>query len=134
MTWVILLMVLVPVTLCCLNAILNRIAGTNPHTTPFIAGLLVNLVYLPLYVVVHLTVFGAAPLPLVAGILFMLVFAGCNIFFNWMVFAVSDASMHIRIMMQIDELGSATPAQIVERYNKNTIIEYRIPVHLQKIL
>ncbi len=127
MPWVVLSMFIFPVLLCGIHAVLNRRPGADPHVTPFVAGLVASVVFIPCYVAIHWFYLDRSLLNFVAGLIFILLFDICVVFFNWFVFAVSDASMHIRILMTIDQLGAARTSEIRERYNKHTIIAYRLP-------
>ncbi len=127
MPWVVLLMFVLPVLVCGIHAVLNRRSGADPHITPFVAGVLASAVLVPCYMAIHWFYLDRSVPNFVAGLIFFLLFDLCVVFFNWFVFAVSDASMHIRILMTIDRLGAARTSQIRERYNKNTIIAYRLP-------
>jgi hypothetical protein len=127
MCFVIVLLLLAPVFLCGVNAILNRRPNTHPHRTPFTAGLYTNLVFIPVYVVLHVRIFGSQFTDLICGVVFMLIYINGVVFLNWFIFTLTDVSMHIQLLMQIHRHGSITTADLVERYNKNTILTNRIP-------
>ncbi len=124
---VVVLLFCLPVVLCGFNALLNRLPRTRPHSTPFAAGKLLNLLCIPLYVTLHIKVFGPAPLPLLAGALFVLIYANCLVFLNWFVFTLTDVSMHIQLAMQISRTGSLPLHELTARYNKKAILQNRVP-------
>lgn len=126
--WTILLLFLaLPLFLCAVNATLNRIPHTNPHKTPFTAGLITNVIFLPLYAFAHIGFFDRAIAPLFCGLLFALIYMNCMVFLNWFIFTLTDVSMHIQLLMQLSRLGSVKPDQLAECYNKNTILANRVP-------
>jgi hypothetical protein len=127
MYWVLGYLLFVPVFLCGTNAILNRRPGTHPHRTPFTAGFYTNLVLLPAYAALHLAVFGMHVGDLICGILFALIYVNSLVFLNWDVFTITDVSMHIQLLMQIHRNRSLTENELVQRYNKHTILTNRIP-------
>jgi hypothetical protein len=124
---IVLLLLAIPIFVCVMNGWLNRKSGTRPHRTPFTAGRLTNIVFLPVYLLLHIATFGISPLPLAAGALFMLIYINCLVFLNWFIFTVTDVSMHIQLLMQIYRSGPTSQERLVERYNKNSILGNRVP-------
>lgn len=127
MAAIVLLMLLLPFFVCGLNAWLNRLPGADTHLTPFKAGAVALLSFVPASMLIQLTTFGASPDELLAGIIFTSLYGVCVVFFNWFVFALSEASMHIRILTVIHQSGSTTVKQLQQQFNKDTIIAYRVP-------
>lgn len=121
------LLLAAPMFLCSLNAILNRLAGTHPHRTPFTAGLYTNAVFLPLYGVLHAKMFGISPYPMFCGLFFILIYLNCLVFLNWFIFTLTDVSMHIQLLIQVHRAGSINFEQLITAYNKRTILRNRIP-------
>ena len=116
-----------PFLVFALNAGLNRMKGADPHVTPFRAGITGLVVMISAYLVTYFSTSAFNALEFVSGLAIVSAFAVCLAFINWFVFAVSDASMHMRILMVIERLGSASATQIQEHFNKDSIISYRIP-------
>lgn len=127
MYWVVVLMLSFPFLVFALNAVFNRVKGAHPHVSPFQAGFIGLFLIISAYTVTYLSIESFQRYDFIAGLGLIAAYGACVTFINWFVFAVSDASMHMRILMVIDQLGSATPAQIQERFNKASIISYRIP-------
>ena len=121
------LLLVAPLFLCSLNAFLNRRLGAHPHRTPFTAGLYMNVVFLPVYSLVHVKMFGISAIPLLFGFVFVLVYLNCIVFLNWFLFTLTDVSMHIQLLLQLHRAGSITPEYLITRYNKETILRNRIP-------
>lgn len=122
-----LLLLGVPVCLCVFHAWLNRRAGIHPHRTPFTAGFYTNLVFVPVYVCLHILEFGFDAWQFLCGLLLMLIYTNCLVFLNWFIFTLTDVSMHIQLLMQIHRNHALTPQLLVERYNKTAILTNRIP-------
>lgn len=127
MYWIVVLMLSYPFMVFALNAVFNRVKGAHPHVSPFQAGIIGLFLMISVYTVTYLSIDSPQKYDFIAGLGLIAAYGACVTFINWFVFAVSDASMHMRILMVIDQLGSATPAQIQERFNKSSIISYRIP-------
>jgi len=64
---------------------------------------------------------------MLCGLVLLTIYVNCIGFLNWFIFTLTDVSMHIQLMMQIHSQGSISTEQLVERYNKNTILKNRIP-------
>jgi hypothetical protein len=127
MFWIVALMLSYPFLVFGLNAGLNRMKGEDPHVTPFRSGIMGLVLMISAYLVTYFSKSEFDAFDFGAGFTLVSVYAVCVAFINWFVFAVSDASMHIRILMVIERLGSASSAQIQDRFNKASIISYRIP-------
>ncbi len=127
MHFILILMLVSPIVLCVVLAGLNRRPGTHPHRNPFTAGFYANLILPPLYLLFHIRTFGSDAFQLVCGLALFLIYLNCCVFLNWFVFTLTDVSMHIQLLMQIERQGTLTPESLVTRYNKNAILGNRIP-------
>lgn len=127
MYWIVVLMLSFPILVFGLNAVLNRFKGAHPHVTPFKAGFTGLLLMISFFIITYFSSENFNKYDFISALALISLYGVCVVFINWFVFAVSDASMHIRILMVIEQLGAASPVQIQERFNKNSIISYRIP-------
>jgi hypothetical protein len=57
---------------------------------------------------------------------YLSVFAFCINFLNWFVYALTETSMHIHLMVEIGRAPGSTRGEIVGRYNKQTIVRARV--------
>lgn len=64
---------------------------------------------------------------LLGGIAYFSAYCTCCTFLNWFVFAVSDTSMHVHLMVEIGRKDGIALSELQRRYNKQTIIQARIP-------
>lgn len=117
----------VPFFVCGLNAWLNRRPGADPVRTPFTSGRVAGVVFLPAYALVHWQAAGFDVGQMLCGLALVAVYVAGVTIVNWFVFMLNDASMHVRLLMQISEAGAVSPAELIGRYNKNAIMSNRIP-------
>jgi hypothetical protein len=127
MTYILILLFLSPVLPCIINAALNRREGAHPHRTPFTTGVYANMVLIPIYFILHVNVFGTRLPPVLFGLVFFIVYLNCAVFLNWFIFTLTDVSMHIQLMFQIESEGAITEDNLIGRYNKEVILGNRIP-------
>lgn len=120
-------LVAAPVMVATANAVLNRLAGSHPHTTPFQAGALVAAVWVAVWMLVCSRVFGHDLAQMGWSFAFGAIYIACTIFLNWFIFTITDVSMHIQLLMQLFQRGPATVGEMQHRYNKNVILGNRIP-------
>jgi hypothetical protein len=127
MRWILPFLFVAPIFLCTVNAILNRWSRIHPHRTPFTAGRYTIVVFIPAFVALQLLPGTSSGSEVFAGLVFLTLYLGCLIFLNWFIFVLTDVSMHIQLMTQIHKRGSATVAELQKSYNKDVILENRIP-------
>lgn len=120
-------LVAAPVMVAAANAILNRLASSHPHTTPFQAGGIVAVVWGAAWMLVCSRVFGHDLVEMGWSFAFGVIYIACAVFLNWFVFTITDVSMHIQLLMQLFERGTTTVGELQQRYNKNVILGNRIP-------
>lgn len=94
--------------------------------TPFAAGALVNIAADPLFVLVLIQRGSNIP-DAIIGLLYMVTYVNCLVFLNWFVFAVTDASMHVHLLVEIRRHGPIRPVDLHALYNKAAIIRARLP-------
>ncbi len=121
----------VPLAIVLVNSVLNRTARlwpspASPHVTPFATGAIVNGTAIPLFLIAILQR-GSDTSDTIFGLLYVVTYVNCLVFFNWFVFAVTDASMHVHLLVEIRQRGVIRPEELRARYNKAAIIRARLP-------
>jgi hypothetical protein len=64
---------------------------------------------------------------LLGGLAYFFAYCTCCTFLNWFVFAVSDTSMHVHLMVEVGREDGIALNELQRRYNKRIIIQARIP-------
>jgi hypothetical protein len=126
MTTIFILLVLIPLVLCFINAALNRREVRDEHVTPFTAGKIANVLFLSVYAGLGFFVLNLDALQFTAGFAFLIIYINCMVFLNWFVFTLTDVSMHIQLIMQLHRNKKLKVSEITDHYNKDKILRNRI--------
>lgn len=106
-----------------------RLAGrkVSPQAACFHSGLLVFAASVAAWLLLASRAEALSPAELLGGVAFFCAYCTCCTFLNWFVFAVSDTSMHVHLMVEIGREDGIALSELQRRYNKQTIIGARIP-------
>ncbi|TSA57511.1 MAG: hypothetical protein D4R39_02270 [Methylophilaceae bacterium] len=124
---IILILFLAPLGLCLLNLLLNRYSRLHVHKTPFLAGFVIYLLWTPMFLLLCISENGFSLEGLLFDALYSSLFIFLLTFLNWFAFALTDASMHVQILMQIYQNPGITREDLLNKYNKDIILNNRVP-------
>lgn len=99
----------------------------SPQNSCFHAGAMVFIATAVSWLVVSTNGSDPKIMELPGGIAYLAAYCICITFLNWFVFVVSDTSMHVHLMVEIGREEGMPLAELQRRYNKQTIIQARIP-------
>jgi hypothetical protein len=99
----------------------------SPQNSCFHAGAMVFIAAAASWLA--LSASGSDPkiLELLGGVAYLGAYCICITFLNWLVFVVSDTSMHVHLLVEIGRVEGLPLAELNRRYNKQAIIQARIP-------
>jgi hypothetical protein len=120
-------LVAAPLFIMALNSMLNRFTRIHPHRTPFTAGAIAALAWIPMWLWACSTCFPIDATELVSDLVYGGLYLFCVVFLNWFIFTITDVSMHIQLLIQIFRHPGMARDELVGRYNKGVILGNRIP-------
>lgn len=124
------ILVAVPLAIPLVNATLNRTARLwtsppSPRVTPFAAGALMNAAAVPLFLLARIQS-GSDISDTIFGFLYVVSYVNLLVLVNWFVFAVSEFSMHVHLLVEIRRQGVIPPESLRAHYNKSAILSARV--------
>lgn len=122
-----LILLVAPLGVCLFNSLLNRFSRLHVHRTPFIAGFFIFFLWTPMFLFACIRENGFSIDGLFFDFLYSSLFILLLTFLNWFAFALTDASMHIQLLMQIHRMPGITRENLLSKYNKDIILNNRIP-------
>jgi hypothetical protein len=106
----------------------HRLADSSisPQKACYQAGLLVTFASLTWWIYISLKQPTTDSVETLAGVAYLLVYCFCCSSINWFIFAVTEASMHTHLLVEIGCNDGLTLTELHRRYNKSKIISVRI--------
>ncbi len=99
----------------------------SPQNSCFHAGAVVFIATAASWLALSVSGNDPKVMELLGGIAYLGAYCICVTFMNWFVFVVSDTSMHVHLMVEIGREEGMPLAELQRRYNKQAIINARIP-------
>lgn len=99
----------------------------SPQAACFHAGILVFVASLAAWLFLASRAETLNAGELLGGLAYFSSCCTCCTFLNWFVFAVSDTSMHVHLMVEVGREDGIALDKLQRRYNKQAIIQARIP-------
>lgn len=113
-----------------LTSLLNYIdlkRGKIPdtHLSSLLAGKIVNVLFILVLLMAGL--YGLVPSANFFDYLYLIICINIAIKINWNLFAATDCSMHVRLLTLIKAQKNISHNELLKQYNRNEIINVRIP-------
>lgn len=100
--------------------------GISPQKACYQAGLLISFLSLAWWIYVSWKQPTHDPVETLAGVAYLVIYCFCCGSINWFIFAVSEASMHTHLLVEISREDGLTLTELHRRYNKSKIISVRV--------